>query len=363
MFEIYNDDCFKVLDELIEKNVKVDMILVDLPYGKTQNNWDIKLPMNTFIEIKTGKNIKKLTYEEFVLFSFGKKKEYIEIQEQWEKEKQEGIWDKLDKLIKNNCAVLMFGQGDFTAELINSNKKLYRYNLVWEKNKCSGHLNANRMPLPSHEDIVVFYKNLPTYNPQKTKGKKSHSSGIIETKNNNYGNFKRVDNTEIHKNMKYPKSILKFAKVPPSEITHPTEKPIELIEYLIKTYSNENDIILDFTAGSGTTGVAAIKNNRKCILIEKEKEYFDIVLERLNSPIVENIEKKKSRPNGIKYKKSTKKQQQRLKQLESLIYSNFNLTNKDLAKKLDISEMEFYRAKLGEVSKRLKNTCKQQSLF
>nr|WP_297131862.1 site-specific DNA-methyltransferase [Terrisporobacter sp.] len=184
---------------------------------------------------------------------------------------------------------MLFGQDKFTAETMLSNRKMHRYNLIWRKVLPSGFLNANRMPLREHEDIMVFYKKLPTYNPQKIKGNPCHSKGKVvgemndkQLQNNNYGDFKCV---ETKGDMKFPTSILEFPKPHPSIAVHPTQKPVELLEWLIKTYTNENEVVLDNCMGSGSTGVAAVNLNRKFIGIELEKEYFDIATNRIKGTI------------------------------------------------------------------------------
>ena len=192
------------------------------------------------------------------------------------------MWEQYERVIKDNGATVLTGQGLFSAELMLSNKKMYRYSLVWDKVLTSGFLNANRMPLRSHEDILVFYKKLPLYNPQKTLGKKNHSKGARkENKNNNYGEFGFVDNSEKLGDMKHPKSIITFSKPHPSVSVHPTQKPVELMEYLIKTYTNEGETVLDNCMGSGTTGVACVNLNRNFIGIELDDKYFEIAKERI----------------------------------------------------------------------------------
>lgn len=176
----------------------------------------------------------------------------------------------------------MFGQDKFSARLMLSNEKLHRYNIIWEKTTPTGHLNAKRMPLRSHEDILVFYKSLPTYNPQKTTGHERKVSTASHKRNSkmttDYGEhgLTTYDSTE-----RYPKSVWKFATDKQREALHPTQKPVKLIEEIIKTYTNEGDIVLDNCAGSGTTGVAARNTNRNYILIEKEDKYFGIIQQRL----------------------------------------------------------------------------------
>ena len=172
----------------------------------------------------------------------------------------------------------------FTAELMISNKSMWKYNLIWEKTQPTGFLNANKMPLRNHEDICVFYNKLPIYNPQKTTGhirkvsKAEHKINCKETLNYDTYNVSTYDSTE-----RYPKSVWKFAKDSQKAALHPTQKPILLLEELIKTYTNENAVILDSCMGSGTTGVACKNLNRKFIGIEKEKKYFEIAKERIES--------------------------------------------------------------------------------
>jgi len=217
----------------------VDMILCDLPYGATANKWDIIIPF-------------------------------------------ESLWSQYERIIKNNGAIVLFSDGLFMTEMMQSNKKMWKYNLIWDKVLSSGFLNANRMPLRQTEEICVFYNKLPTYNPQKTKGKASHSKGVPkENENNNYGKFDFVDNSVEHGDMKFPTSILRFSKPHPSKTLHPTQKPVELLEYLIKTYTIENEIVLDNTAGVCSTGIACKNTRRKWICIEKEEEYCVKSVERI----------------------------------------------------------------------------------
>lgn len=237
--KIIQGDCLEEMKSIPSKSI--DMICCDLPYNTTKNKWDVVIPLDL-------------------------------------------LWEQYERVIKDNGAIILFGQDKFTAKLMLSNIKLHRYNLIWDKVLKSGHLNANRMPLRVHEDILIFYKNLPTYNPQKIKGKMNHSIGkTIKTKNNNYGKFIPIDNREILGELKHPSSILTFEKPHPSTTVHPTQKPVELLEYLIKTYSNEGDLILDNCMGSGSTGVACINTNRRFIGIEKEEEYYNIAKERIES--------------------------------------------------------------------------------
>lgn len=231
-------------------NKSIDMILCDLPYGVTaKNKWDNVIPF-------------------------------------------EPLWREYTRIIKEHGAIVLFGQDKFTAECMLSNKKMHRYNLIWDKVLTSGFLNANRMPLREHEDIMAFYNKLPTYNPQKVKGNPCHSKGKVvgnnndvQLKNNNYNDFICV-NTEG--DMKFPTSILRFPKPHPSKCVHPTQKPVELLEYLIKTYTNPGDVILDNCMGSGSTGIACIHTNRNFIGIEIDNKYFEIAKERIENEQREN---------------------------------------------------------------------------
>lgn len=240
MIKLYKGDCLELMKDMPDKSI--DMILCDLPYGVTNNRKDVVLPFNK-------------------------------------------LWKQYERIIKDNGAIVLFSQGIFYIDLVNSNRKLFRYDLVWNKVLTSGFLNAKRMPLRQHEQIAVFYKKLPTYNPQFTKGKPLHSKGINyknkEHINNNYGDFKQLDDTRKGSTDKYPTSILEFQKVHPSKAIHPTEKSIELLEYLIKTYTNENETVLDNCMGSGSTGVACKRTNRNFVGIELDDNYFEIAKKRI----------------------------------------------------------------------------------
>jgi site-specific DNA-methyltransferase (adenine-specific) len=173
----------------------------------------------------------------------------------------------------------------FTAELMMSNPKMWRYNLVWDKVAKTGFLNANRMPLRQHEDICVFYKQLPTYNPQMRKGKPYKDKARLRHSNQQTLGVKQkkaVDNEGI----RYPNATIMFSNGNNNNV-HPTQKPIALLEYLIKTYTNEGETVLDFTMGSGSTGVACINTNRNFIGIELDKGYFDIAKQRIESVVKE----------------------------------------------------------------------------
>ena len=235
---IYNEDCLEGMKRIPSESI--NLIITDLPYQKTKNKWDSMIPLDL-------------------------------------------LWEQYDRIIKPNGAIILFGQDTFTAKVMLSNEKMHRYNLIWDK-VLPSFLNANRMPLRSHEDIMVFYKKLPQYNPQKTLGKKNHSKGKPkEYQNNNYGEFGFIDNSEELGDMKHPKSILTFEKPHPSVSVHPTQKPAELIEWLIRAYSNGGDIILDSCMGSGTTAIACMNTNRNFIGFELDEDYYNIAQDRIKN--------------------------------------------------------------------------------
>jgi len=229
-------DCLEVIKDIPDGSV--DMILADPPYGTTsRNKWDVVIPF-------------------------------------------EPMWEQLNRVIKDNGAIVLFSQLPFSCELIQSNRKYFRYEWIWEKTNAVGFLNANRMPLRAHENILVFYKRLPIYNPQKTKGepykRKSHGQTM------NYGVLNSDLVTENNTGDRYPRDVIKFDNNGNNfKKVHPTQKPVDLCEYFIKTYTKENETVLDFVMGSGTTGVACKNLNRNFIGIELDEKYFKAAKERI----------------------------------------------------------------------------------
>ena len=226
-------DCLELMKFIPDGSI--DMICCDLPYGVTKNKLDIVIPFNL-------------------------------------------LWKEYYRVLKPNGAIALYAQGLFYVDLVQSNRKHFRYDLVWDKQLTSGFLNSNRMPLRSHEMVAVFYRKLPTYNPQMTEGKPLHSKGKSyinkDMKNQNYGKFNPTEDLRAGETTKYPKSILSFPKPHPSVAQHRTEKSVECNEWLVKTYTNPGEIVLDNTSGSGTLGEACINTGREFIMIEKDLTDF-----------------------------------------------------------------------------------------
>lgn len=210
----------------------------------------------------------------------------------WDKEIDlQELWKQYGRIIKDNGAILLFAFGIFDAKLILSNPKLWKTTLIWDKVRKTGFLNAKKMPMRQHENIEVFYKQQPTYNPQMVKcepRQRNHSrgNGTHKETNRNYGKYGKAE--DIITDEKYPSSIITFAKGHGKEDwLHPTAKPIELLRFLIRTYSNEGDLVLDNFAGSGSTCIAAIRENRKFIGMEMDKYFFEVADERIKNELRE----------------------------------------------------------------------------
>ncbi|WP_330648282.1 site-specific DNA-methyltransferase [Enterocloster bolteae] len=236
--KLLQGDCLELMSEI--ESHSIDLICTDLPYGQTSRNaWDMVIPF-------------------------------------------EPLWEQYERIIKDNGAIVLFANGMFTAELMMSNRKLWRYNLIWQKTQPTGFYNAKKMPLRSHEDICVFYKKPPTYNPQKTTGhlrkvsKAEHKVNCKQSLDYGVGGLTTYDSTE-----RYPKSVWTFAKDIQKSSLHPTQKPVALIEKIIKTYTNPGDTVLDSCAGVMTTAVAAINTGRECICIEKDRNIYGTGVKRV----------------------------------------------------------------------------------
>jgi len=231
---IIQGDCLELMPQIADKSI--DMILCDLPYATTACAWDILIPF-------------------------------------------EPLWAQYKRIIKDNGAIVLTASQPFTSALVMSNPKMFKYEWIWEKERASNFFTAKKLPMKYHENILVFYENPPTYNPQMVLGSKNHSGGKGISKSEHYGtnHFDDRENSE----MKYPSSVVKIKKEHPA--VHPTQKPVALFEYLIKTYTNEGDLVLDNCAGSFTTAIASINLKRNWICIEKEPKYCEIGRERIKN--------------------------------------------------------------------------------
>jgi len=233
--KIYLGNCLNLMPEI--ETGSIDMILCDLPYGTTQNKWDTVIAFNL-------------------------------------------LWKQYERIIKSNGAIVLTASQPFTSALIMSNPKIYKYNWVYSKNKSTGFLNAKKQPLNDYEDICVFYKKQCTYNPQMTIAQTIYKRGQVKRKKSDcYGNekdFKQVDN-----GLRYPKRIQYFNNNKTQEQIHSTQKPIPFMEYLIKTYTNEGELVLDNCIGSGTTAIACLNTKRNFIGMEQEQKYFEIANKRI----------------------------------------------------------------------------------
>jgi len=239
-FTLMHGDCLELLKTLPSESI--DMILCDLPYGTTCCSWDVIIPL-------------------------------------------EPLWAEYERVIKPNGAIVLFAAQPFTSILACSNLKLFRYEWIYEKPAATGFMNAKKQPMRAHENILVFYKRQPTYNPIKTHGHKRQTAKRRDIGSEHYGKQLKIqayDSTE-----RYPRSVQIFSSDKQKQAFHPTQKPVAICEYLIRTYTNPGETVLDNTMGSGTTGVACVNTGRKFIGMEQKQEYFDIAHERLTAAIVE----------------------------------------------------------------------------
>ena len=241
MINIYNEDCLEGMKRIPDGSV--DMVLTDPPYGITDCDFDKPLPPPL-------------------------------------------LWEQLLRITKLNAAIVLFSQMPFGSDLIQSQRKLFRYEWIWRKNLGTGFLNAKKMPLKCHENILVFYRKLPTYNPQFTEGKPYRQTVTSKTANYGQGGW-NVGYESKSDGRRYPKDTLDFySQIMAGGVTvQPTQKPVDLLEYLIKTYSNEGELILDATMGSGSTGVAAVNTGRRFIGFETEEKFFNIAEKRINEAL------------------------------------------------------------------------------
>lgn len=247
---LFQGDCIELMNNICEESI--DLILCDLPYGKTNCKWDIIIPF-------------------------------------------ESLWKQYNRIIKPNGAIALFGIEPFSSLLRVNNIKDYKYDWIWKKPKGTGFLNAQKQPLRDVEIISIFYKNQCTYNPQLTEGTpyKGKSGKTVKINNKGDTTYGKFFNGQGYRNdndgFRYPKQVIEFGVVERNTL-HPTQKPVELLEYLIKTYTNEEETVLDNCMGSGSTGVACVNTNRNFIGIELNEDYFNtakqrIKLSKLNKPV------------------------------------------------------------------------------
>jgi site-specific DNA-methyltransferase (adenine-specific) len=235
--EILLGDCLELMKDI--PNGSIDMILCDLPFGTTSLKWDVIIPFDK-------------------------------------------LWEQYERIIKPNGAIVLFGKNPFTAKLILSNEKLFRYELIWEKSRAGNSMQVCKQPSAIHENILVFYKNQPTYNDLKFKVDEKYIDKRKSINDSFYsnGHYSGVMKRKADDGLRHPQSILPFNSVWKKGM-HPTEKPVELFEWLIKSYTNENDIVLDNCAGSCTTAIASLNTNRGYICMEKDEKYYNIGLKRV----------------------------------------------------------------------------------
>ena len=238
--EILLGDCLELMKDI--PNGSIDMILCDLPYGTTQCKWDSVIPF-------------------------------------------EPLWEQYKRIIKDNGAIVLTASQPFTSALVMSNVDWFRYELIWEKERPTNIMFMKKQIGKVHENILVFYKHQPTYNPLMTK--RDNPTIAVYGKDTKGGDSKTHKNQRLrysegyNRFVKYPRSVIKINRDTLKGSMHPTQKPVALFEYLIKTYTNENDLVLDNCAGSGTTAIACLNTNRQFIVMEKEQKYYDIILKRV----------------------------------------------------------------------------------
>ena len=228
-------DCLELMKNVPDKSV--DLILCDLPYGTTSNKWDTVIPFDK-------------------------------------------LWAQYNRIIKDNGAIVLFGDEPFSSALRSSNPRMYRYDWYWLKNHATGHMNARKMPMKRVETISVFYKHLPTYNPQ---GLVEFDTPKVQKNGGSANCYDKPAYTGTTKYTNYPRNVLEFNSPASNGRFHPSQKPIDLLEYLIKTYTNEGGTVLDNCMGSGSTGVACKNTNREFIGMELDENYYKIACERLGA--------------------------------------------------------------------------------
>jgi site-specific DNA-methyltransferase (adenine-specific) len=238
--KVCHGDCLDLMPKI--DSGSIDLILADLPYGTTRNKWDAVIPFDK-------------------------------------------MWKEYERIIKPNGAIVLTAAQPFTSALVMSNPSLFKYEWIWSKTIGSGQLNAKKQPLRTHESVLIFYKNPPIYNPQMTEGKPYHMKRKATYQGPGY-NQQRANETK-NNGYRLPKSVIEISN-PRIKDGHPTQKPLALMEYMIKTYTNEGDIVLDNVVGSGTTAVACINTNRHFIAFEMDEKYYEASKERIRKAFNDN---------------------------------------------------------------------------
>ena len=242
MLNLIHGDCLEVMKTLPDDSI--DAIITDPPYGTTNCKWDAVIAFDL-------------------------------------------MWNELNRIVKNNGVIALFGSQPFSSLLITSNLKMYKHDWVWKKTMPKGHLNSKKYPMKIYEMIHIFSKTTPKYNPQMWESKpmntvyKSGGNG----KDSTYNFMNTINQKNINRTSRFPQDVIEFTELTGNskQRVHPTQKPVELMEYLVKTYTNANETVLDFTMGSGTTGVACKNLNRNFVGIELDKDYFEIATARINA--------------------------------------------------------------------------------
>jgi site-specific DNA-methyltransferase (adenine-specific) len=234
-------DCLELMKSIPDKSI--DMILCDLPYGTTACKWDTVIPF-------------------------------------------EPLWKEYKRIIKGNGAIVLTASQPFTSLLVTSNLGMFKYEWIWEKSKATGYLNSKKMPMIAHENIVIFGKHKLVYNAQKSFGHSKYDKGKAHRPTETYGS-QIATLVKCDDGSRYPRTVQYFVTAESEGKLHPTQKPVALFEYLIKTYTNEGDLVLDNCAGSGTTAIACLNTNRKYILMEKEPKYYQIIMERIRTHVIQ----------------------------------------------------------------------------
>jgi len=240
MINLMKGDCLELMKTIQDQSI--DAIITDPPYGTTNCKWDAVIPFDL-------------------------------------------MWNELNRIVKDNGVIALFGSQPFSSLLITSNLKMYKHDWVWKKTMPKGHLNSKKYPMKIYEMIHIFSKKTPKYNPQMWESKpmntvyKSGGNG----KDSTYNFMNTINQKNINRTSRFPQDVIEFTELTGNskQRVHPTQKPVKLIEYLVKTYTNQNDTVLDFTMGSGTTGVACKNLNRRFIGIELDKDYFEIAKQRI----------------------------------------------------------------------------------